>query len=115
MVPDLYTPEPLTGDQLAEWVADARGRTMDLVADLDDDQLVGPMLPTVNPLIWEIGHLSWFSEKFVLRDALREPPIIAHADAIWDSGAIPHDTRWRLALPSRSTNFSENQDRCPIS
>lgn len=106
MVPDLYTPEPLTGDQLAEWVADARGRTMDLVADLDDDQLVGPMLPTVNPLIWEIGHLSWFSEKFVLRDALREPPIIAHADAIWDSGAIPHDTRWRLALPSRAETLA---------
>ncbi len=106
MVPDLYTTQPLTGDQLAEWVADARRRTMDLVADLDDDQLVGPLLPTVNPLLWEIGHLSWFSEKFVLRDALREPPIIPQADAIWDSGAIPHDTRWHLALPSREETLA---------
>ncbi|MPZ87498.1 MAG: ergothioneine biosynthesis protein EgtB [Nitriliruptorales bacterium] len=96
----------MTGEQLAAWVHDARQRTMDLVADLDDDQLVGPVLPTVNPLIWEIGHLSWFSEKFVLRDALGEPPIIPHADALWDSGAIPHDTRWRLSLPSRKETLA---------
>ena len=106
MVPDLFASEALTGERLAEWVVDARARTMDLVADLDDDQLVGPVLPTVNPLIWEIGHLSWFSEKFVLRDALGEPPILPHADAIWDSGAIPHDTRWHLDLPSRAETLA---------
>lgn len=92
----------LAPEQLAVWVCDARQRTLDLVADLDDDQLLGPLLPTVNPLLWEIGHLSWFSEKFVLRDALGQPPILPQADAIWDSGAIPHDTRWHLALPSRA-------------
>ncbi len=113
MVPDLHA-QPLSPEQLAEWVTDARQRTMDLVADLDDSQLVGPLLPTVNPLIWEIGHLSWFSEKFVLRDALQEPPIVPHADAIWDSGAIPHDTRWRLKLPSRRqtlTYMTQVRDR----
>lgn len=102
MVPDLHAAQTLTAEQLAEWVIDARQRTMDLVADLDDEALIGPLLPTVNPLLWEIGHLSWFSEKFVLRDALQQPPIIPHADALWDSGAIPHDTRWRLRLPSRA-------------
>ena len=98
--------EWLAPQQLAAWVRDARQRTMDLVADLDDGQLLGPLLPTVNPLLWEIGHLSWFSEKFVLRDALGEPPILAHADAIWDSGAIPHDTRWHIVLPSRSDTLA---------
>lgn len=98
--------EWLAPEQLAAWVRDARQRTMDLVADLDDGQLVGPLLPTVNPLLWEIGHLSWFSEKFVLRDALGEPPILAQADAIWDSGAIPHDTRWHIVLPSRSDTLA---------
>jgi iron(II)-dependent oxidoreductase len=101
MRPDLSGPEPLTGEQLAEWVRDARQRTMDLVADLHDEQLIGPQLATVNPLLWEIGHLSWFSERFVLREALQEAPILAQADAIYDSGAIPHDTRWYLQLPSR--------------
>lgn len=87
--------------QVAEWVHDARSRTLELVGDLSDDQMVGPILPIVNPLIWEIGHLSWFQERFVLRDALGRPPIVDHADAIWDSGTVPHDTRWRLELPSR--------------
>jgi iron(II)-dependent oxidoreductase len=81
---------------LAEMVHDARQRTMDLVADLSDDQLIGPLLPGVNPLLWEIGHLSWFQEIFVLRAVCGEEPIHDFADAIWDSGAIPHDTRWRL-------------------
>jgi iron(II)-dependent oxidoreductase len=91
---------------LAEMVHDARQRTMDLVADLSDDQLIGPLLPGVNPLLWEIGHLSWFQEIFVLRGVCGEEPIHDFADAIWDSGAIPHDTRWRLELPSRQETLA---------
>lgn len=88
-------------DELASWVRDGCERTLELVADLDDKQLVGPLLPTVNPLIWEIGHLAWFQEKFVLRHILGHQPILDFADARYDSGAVPHDTRWRLVLPSR--------------
>ena len=43
---------------LAEWLVDARRRTFELVADLDDSQLLGPRLPIVNPLLWEIGHVA---------------------------------------------------------
>lgn len=89
-------------EQLADWVKDSCHRAVELVADLDDDQMVGPKLPIVNPLIWEIGHLAWFQEKFVLRDACGDPPLLAEADALYDSGAIPHDTRWHLRLPSRA-------------
>jgi iron(II)-dependent oxidoreductase len=87
-------------------VGDARRRTLDLIADLSDEQLVGPMLDTVNPLLWEVGHLAWFQERFVLRKACGEPPIRPDADAIWDSGAIPHDTRWRLTLPTREETLA---------
>jgi gamma-glutamyl hercynylcysteine S-oxide synthase len=88
-------------EELAGWVDDATQRALQLVDDLDDEQMVGPMLATVNPLIWEIGHLAWFQELFVLRRARGEPPMLEQADAVYDSGAIPHDTRWQLALPSR--------------
>lgn len=90
-----------SAEELAGWVTDGCQRAMELVADLSDEQLVGPLLPTVNPLLWEIGHLAWFQEKFVLRQACGEPPIRVDGDALYDSGAIPHDTRWRLVLPSR--------------
>lgn len=85
---------------LAEWAADVVDRTLELIADLDEDQLTGPLLPTVNPLLWEIAHLAWFQEKFVLRQACGRDPILPYGDALYDSGAVPHDTRWRLALPS---------------
>jgi len=87
-------------------VGDARRRTIELVEDLSDEQLIGPMLDVVNPLLWEVGHLAWFQERFVLRQACGEPPIRSDADSIWDSGAIPHDTRWRLALPSRDDTLA---------
>lgn len=88
-------------DELVDWVLDGARRTVELVADLTDEQMIGPLLPTVNPLLWEIGHLAWFQEKFVLRDACGHDPILSFGDALYDSGAIPHDTRWRLRLPSR--------------
>lgn len=92
--------------ELAAWVVDGTERALELVADLDDEQLVGPLLPTVNPLIWEVGHLAWFQERFVLRHALGLSPILEYGDALYDSGAVPHDTRWRLLLPSREETAS---------
>jgi iron(II)-dependent oxidoreductase len=83
---------------LADWVCDARQRTRELVADLSRDQLIGPRLPHVNPLLWEIGHVAWFQEKWVLRHAAGHKPIRADDDTLYDSSAIPHDTRWDLPL-----------------
>lgn len=95
-----------TAEELASWVIDAADRAEQLVDDLTDEQLIGPLLPNVNPLLWEIGHIAWFQELFVLRRACGHEPILPFADAIYDSGAIPHDTRWRLQLPSRAETLS---------
>jgi iron(II)-dependent oxidoreductase len=56
-----------TTPQLIEALREARARTLDLVRDLSDEQLHGPRLPIVNPLRWEIGHISWFQEFWILR------------------------------------------------
>ncbi len=92
--------------QLVEWVYDARQRTFDLAADLDDEQLIGPYLPIVNPPLWEIGHVAWFQEKWVLRHACKQKPIRDDADTLWDSIAIEHDTRWALSIPSREETLA---------
>ena len=96
----------VTPAELAEWVRDARQRTMDLVADLGDGQLMGPRMSIINPLIWEIGHMAWFQEKWVLRGVCGEPPIRRDGDALYDSSAVPHDTRWDLPLPSRDETLA---------
>ena len=45
----------------------ARQRTLELLEGLSNQQLVGPKLPIVNPMVWEIGHVAWFYEFFILR------------------------------------------------
>lgn len=89
----------MTGD-LAAWVAEARKRTLALASELPADALLGPRLAIVNPPLWELGHVAWFQEKWVLRHAAKRSPLRADADALYDSAAIPHDARWTLPLPS---------------
>ncbi len=96
----------VTVKELAEYVSDARERTLELVADLSDEQLLGPRLPIVNPPLWEIGHLAWFQERWVLRHAGKRRPIRADGDSLYDSSSVPHDTRWDLPLPSRRETIS---------
>src|SRR5215469_9402751 len=98
--------QAISDAELAVWVKDARKRTFQLVADLADEQLLGPRLSIVNPLLWEIGHVAWFQEKWVLRHARRRPPLRADGDALYDSAAVPHDTRWDLPLPARAETLA---------
>jgi iron(II)-dependent oxidoreductase len=56
----------------------------------------------VNPLLWEIGHVAWFQERWALRHLRKEKPLLEGGDALYDSAAVAHDTRWDLLLPSRA-------------
>jgi iron(II)-dependent oxidoreductase len=99
-----------TRNQLIDFVREARQRTCDLFADLTDGQLIGPRLPTVNPLLWEIGHVAWFQEKWVLRHAAKRNPLRRDGDVLYDSAAVAHDTRWDLPLPSRQKTLHYLQE-----
>ena len=90
--------EPVPSAHLAQIMCDARARTLELVRGLDDQQLIGPKLEIVNPLVWEIGHVAWFHEFFILRRMYGRPSLLAGGDAIYDSIRIAHDTRWDLPL-----------------
>jgi iron(II)-dependent oxidoreductase len=94
-----------TARELAAAVRDARQRTFELVADLSDQQMRVPLLRIINPFLWEIGHVAWFQEKWVLRHWVGEPPLSADADSLYDSAVIAHDIRWDLALPSRQATL----------
>jgi iron(II)-dependent oxidoreductase len=87
---------------LQTWVIDARSRTLRLVEDLSDAQLKVPLLAIINPFVWEIGHVAYFQEFWVLRHAAGRQPMRADGDSLYDSAKIAHDTRWHLPLPSRA-------------
>jgi len=84
--------------QLLDSLQESRARTLELVADLNDEQMMGPCLQIVNPLRWEIGHVAWFQEFWVLRHLGGQPPILQHGDELYDSARVAHDTRWNLPL-----------------
>lgn len=87
--------------QLTSELRETRARTLRLTEGLTADQLMGPKLDIVNPMLWEIGHVGWFHEFWTLRQTHGEPPRIDRADNLWDSSTVAHDTRWELALPDR--------------
>jgi len=104
-------PRRLAGAALADALRDARAATLLRTLDAGDDAWRVAEQPGVNPVAWELGHVAWFAEFWILRgphrrnadgfvDAAR-PPAIAGPDAIFDSARLAHADRWRVALPSR--------------
>lgn len=105
-ISDMESPRQPTSSQLIELLNEARARTLELVADLDDGQLIGPRLRIVNPLLWEIGHVAWFQERWAVRHLRKLPPLRAESDEMYDSAVVAHDTRWDLRLPSREDTLA---------
>lgn len=95
----------LDADALIARMRDARRRTLDLVADLDDRQMIGPRIAIVNPPLWEIGHVAWFAEFWLLRHLRQRKPLHPDFDQLYNSTDVAHDTRWELLLPSREQTF----------
>lgn len=96
-----HTEPAMTPGQLVETMREVRSRTLDLVADLNDEKMIGPRLPIVNPPLWEIGHVAWTQEFWVLRHLRKQKPLIEGGDRLYNSTDVAHDTRWELLLPSR--------------
>ena len=104
---------PTSGASAAELVAqlrEARHRTRRLTEDLSSDELMGPLLDIVNPVLWEVGHVAWFHEYWTLRHAAGLAPLVERGDRLWDSSAVPHDARWQLDLPDRAGTLAYMAD-----
>jgi gamma-glutamyl hercynylcysteine S-oxide synthase len=100
-------------DQLAASMQDARNYTLTLFdlfqsSGLDEPSRV-PYLSMINPPLWELGHLVWFAEWFVLRAApsgslamAQRPSLLPDGDRWFDSSSVAHTSRWQLDLPDTS-------------
>ena len=101
----------LAGPALADALRDSRATALARVLDQDDAAWQVPHRSGLNPVAWELGHLAWFAEFWILRrphslrgdgkiDAAR-PARLAGPDSVFDSARLAHADRWRIALPSR--------------
>ncbi|MDQ3059827.1 MAG: SUMF1/EgtB/PvdO family nonheme iron enzyme [Pseudomonadota bacterium] len=102
-------------DVLSLALMDARNHTLQLFGQYQDCleavNFAVPRLATVNPPLWELGHVGWFQEWWTGRNLQRAlgarcepaharlPSMEPRADCWWDSGQVPHDSRWTLDLP----------------
>ena len=102
----------LSGTGLVQALREARELTLAWACDLSAAQWHVPQRAGINPLTWELAHIAWFAEFWVLRgphfvDAngtLRatQPPVHAGPDALLDSSLLPHAQRWHAPLPQRA-------------
>ena len=104
--PPPQDPRSLSGDALAAALRDSRAVLLSRVADLDDAQWGFPHRTGINPIPWELGHVGWFSEFWVLRGPHRvdglglvnatRPPRFLGPDDCYDSARLPHARRWDI-------------------
>ena len=71
-----------------------------------------PYQPELNPPLWELGHIAWFQEYWIARNAQRsegvamqlgpakKESLFDNADQWYDSAKVQHDTRWDQAIAS---------------
>ena len=84
-----------------ELLVDARQRTLALTDDLHDEQMTVPHTQVVNPFLWELGHVGFFYDVFVLQHLDGTPFSLDRAERLYDSFRVNHEDRWSLPLPSR--------------
>ncbi len=103
---------------LASALADSRARTLALLdaytAALGDSLLI-PYSEQFNPPRWEAGHIGWFQDYWIARNAQRAlgiacdpdhprpPGRLPQADDLYNSSTVEHRSRWHLELPDLST------------
>ncbi len=104
-----------TGDvaTLTAALTATRARTLGLIAAWAQARpmLDAPQQAEFNLPLWELGHIGWFADWWIARNRQRSlgvtcEPLHARsasrlpgADALYDSSAVAHTTRWQLPLP----------------
>ncbi|MEZ5659275.1 MAG: selenoneine synthase SenA [Burkholderiaceae bacterium] len=87
-------------DQLTRILRQTREHTWAMFEHIDDELARVPYLPIINPPLWEVGHVAWFQEYWILRQAdLSRPCLHPDGDRLYDSARVAHRDRWSIPLP----------------
>jgi len=91
----------VTAVSLVDTLVEARGVEMQLLDGLTDEQMLGAAAHFVEPPIWEMGHVGWFQEYWILRHLDGASTLLPGSDGIYDSFNVPYTRRWDHRYPSR--------------
>jgi gamma-glutamyl hercynylcysteine S-oxide synthase len=93
-------PSPALGhDEIADLLAEARARTLLLVAPLSDEDLTRQHSPLMSPIVWDLGHIGEFEALWLIENLGGE---IASGElaGMYDPFNNPRATRGSLPLPA---------------
>jgi gamma-glutamyl hercynylcysteine S-oxide synthase len=97
---------PCTSQALLDALVDARRVELALLEDLTDAQMLGTRAHFVEPPIWEMGHVGWFQEYWLLRRLDGADPLHPGADDMYDSFNVSYTRRWDHCFPSRAATLA---------
>jgi iron(II)-dependent oxidoreductase len=75
----------------------ARDATLRVVDPLDDEQLAAQVSPIMSPLVWDLAHIGWFEELWLIRHLTDDEQSHERLDDLYD--AFRHPRRERSELP----------------
>ncbi len=83
---------------ISRLLAEARGRTLELVEPLDEAQLNKVYSPILSPLAWDLGHIANFEELWLVRTIGKRPPLHGELGHFYDAIENPRKTRGELPI-----------------
>src|SRR5919204_3137758 len=104
----MITPEVgSTSETLLDALLDARRVELSLLDGLTDTQMLGQRGHFLEPPIWEMGHVGWFQEYWLLRRLDGgAASLLPGADEIYDSFNVSYMRRWDHRFPSRAATLA---------
>jgi gamma-glutamyl hercynylcysteine S-oxide synthase len=87
----------MSPSELAGVLERVRRRTEELLAPLSDEQLTEQVSTLQSPLVWDLAHIGYFEELWLLRRVGGRGPLSAGYDDLYDS--FMHGRSERAALP----------------
>jgi iron(II)-dependent oxidoreductase len=88
----------ISKEAIAERLAEARQRTLELIAPLDDVQLNRVYSPILSPLAWDLGHIANFEELWLVQTVGEREPLHGELGRLYDAIENPRRTRGELPI-----------------
>ena len=78
-------PTRVTSEELIDALLDARRVELELIEGIADSQMLGRKAHFLEPPIWEMGHVGWFQEYWLLRHLDHAGTLLPGSDDVYDS------------------------------
>ncbi len=84
----------------------ARSQQLSIFEDLSAEEMLGQQEHHLEPPIWEMGHIIWFQELYLLRGLDDKPSFFPKGDSMYDSFHVSYKKRWSHDFPSKKDTLS---------